>query len=270
MKSRIILLGTGNPNPDPERFGPSVAITVNDSLYLVDCGAGVARRVVEAGFPVSRITRLFLTHLHSDHTIGYPDVIFTPGVNDRIEPLEVYGPKGIASMTEHIMTAYRLDIQERIEGLEPANAEGYIVVPHEINEGAIYSDDNIQVDSFRVSHGSLESYGYKFFLPGRVVVISGDTNPSDNLIEYAKGCDVLIHEVYSENGLKKRTEEWREYHSSVHTSTRELAKIATKVRPKLLILYHQLFMNQTEEMLLREITEHYDGEVISGNDLDEF
>ena len=270
MKSKIILLGTGNPNPDPERFGPSVAIIVNDSLYLIDCGVGVVRRVAAAGIPVSKITRVFLTHLHSDHTIGYPDVILTPGVNERSEPLEVYGPKGLVDMTDHIMTAYKLDIQERIEGLEPANPDGYVVVPREIDEGAIYSDDNVQVEAFRVNHGLLESYGYKFILPDRIVVISGDTSHSDNLIKHADGCDVLIHEVYSMEGLKKRTKEWREYHSSVHTSTRELAEIATKVNPKLLIVYHQLFMKQSEEKLLKEITEHYEGKIVSGNDLDEF
>ena len=270
MKSKIILLGTGNPNPDPERYGPSVAITVNDYLYLIDCGAGVVRRVAEAGIPVSKITRVFITHLHSDHTIGYPDVILTPGVNERNQPLEVYGPKGLVGMTDHIMAAYKQDIQERVDGLEPANPEGYIVVPYEINEGPVYSDVNIRVEAFHVNHGSLESYGYKFILPDRVVVISGDTSPSENLIIHAKGCDVLIHEVYSAEGLKNRTKEWREYHSSVHTSTHELAKIATNVNPKLLILYHQLFMDQSVEMLLKEITEHYDGKVILGNDLDEF
>ncbi|MHA1290794.1 MAG: MBL fold metallo-hydrolase, partial [Candidatus Thorarchaeota archaeon] len=164
MKSKIILLGTGNPNPDPERFGPAVAIMVNDSLYLIDCGAGVVRRVAAAGIPVSKITRVFLTHLHSDHTLGYPDVILTPGVNDRNVPLEVYGPKGLVDMTDHIMAAYKVDIQERIEGLEPANQDGYVVIPCEIEEGTIYSDDNVQVEAFRVNHGSLDSYGYKFIL----------------------------------------------------------------------------------------------------------
>jgi len=270
MKSKIILLGTGNPNPDPERFGPSVAITVNDSLYLIDCGAGVVRRVAEAGISVSKITRVFLTHLHSDHTIGYPDVILTPGVIDRNEPLEVYGPKGLVDMTDHLMAAYKLDIRERIEGLEPANQEGYIVIPREIEEGKICSDDNVQVEAFRVNHGSLESYGYKFILPDRTVVISGDTCPSDNLIKHASGCDLLIHEVYSAEGLKERTDEWRKYHSVVHTSTLELAEIARKVQPKLLILYHQLFMNQTENELLQEITKHYEGKVVSSNDLDVF
>ena len=270
MKSKIILLGTGNPNPDPERFGPSVAITVNDSFYLIDCGAGVARRVAAAGISVSKITRVFITHLHSDHTIGFPDVILTPGVNDRNEPLEVYGPKGLTQMTEHIMEAYNLDIHERIEGLEPANKAGYVVHTHEIDEGVVYTDDNIKVEAFLVNHGSLESYGYKFVLPDRIVVISGDSCLSDNLIKHAKGCDILIHEVYSADGLKERTTEWKRYHSTVHTSTKELADIARKVKPKLLILYHQLFMNQTEEELLQEISEHYEGEVVSGNDLDVF
>jgi len=270
MRSRIILLGTGNPNPDPERFGPSVAILLNDSLYLVDCGAGVVRRVAAANIPVSKITHVFLTHLHSDHTIGYPDIILTPGVIERIEPLEVYGPKGTVNMTEHILAAYQSDIQERIDGLEPTNPKGYVVHPHEIEEGVVYSDESVQVDAFRVNHGSLESFGYRFTLPDRVVVISGDTTISQNLIMHAKDCDVLIHEVYSAEGLKKRSREWRKYHSSVHTSAVELVEIANKVKPKLLILYHQLFMGQSDEELLEEITTLYDGRVISGMDLDEF
>jgi len=270
MNSKIILLGTGNPNPDPERYGPSVAITVNDALYMVDCGAGVVRRLAAAGILVSKISRVFLTHLHSDHTIGYPDVILTPGVNERSEPLEVYGPKGLTDMTKHIIAAYKVDIRERIEGLEPANKDGYIVHTHEIAEGVVYTDNNLQVEAFLVDHGSLESYGYKFVLPDRKVVISGDTCLSENLIKYAKDCDILIHEVYSAEGLTKRTEEWRKYHSAVHTSTRELTEIVRKVKPKLLILYHQLFMNQTEDELLQEITKLYDGKVVSGNDLDVF
>jgi ribonuclease BN (tRNA processing enzyme) len=270
MKSKIILLGTGNPNPDPERFGPSIAITANNSLYLIDCGVGVARRVVGAGVSVSKITHVFLTHLHSDHTIGYPDVILTPGVIGREGPLEVYGPKGVRDMTSNIMAAYKLDIQERVSGLEPAVKDWYDVNPYEIEEGVVYSDDNVQVEAFRVDHGSMEAYGYKFIVPDRTIVISGDTRPSENLIKHAEGCDVLIHEVYSAEGLKKRTREWREYHSSVHTSTLELAAIAAKVKPKLLILYHQLFMKQSEEEMVGEITEHYDGRVISGDDLDKF
>ncbi len=160
--------------------------------------------------------------------------------------------------------------KERIQGLEPANQEGYIVYTHEIEEGIIYTDKDVKVEAFRVDHGTLESYGYKFILPDRTIVISGDTCPSENLIKYAMGCDILIHEVYSATGLKGRTEAWRRYHSSVHTSTHELVEIARKVKPKLLILYHQLFMEQSEEELFHEITEYYEGKVVSGKDLDVF
>ena len=270
MSSKIILLGTGTPNPDPNRLGPSVAIVVDDSLYLVDFGAGVVRQVATAGISVSKITRAFLTHLHSDHTIGYPDIILTPGVIGRREPLEVYGPRGLTDMTNHIMAAYEIDIQERIQGLEPANQNGYIVHAHEIDEGLIYTDENVKVEAFRVDHGTLESYGFKFILPDRTVVISGDTCPSANLIKNALGCDILIHEVYSAEGLQGRTEDWRRYHSSVHTSTRQLAEIVKEAKPELLVLYHQLFMKKSDDELLRDITEHYDGKVVSGNDLDVF
>ncbi len=270
MSSKIILLGTGTPNPNPDRLGPSVAVVVNDSLYLVDFGAGVVRQVAAAGISVSKITRAFLTHLHSDHTIGYPDIILTPGVIGRSEPLEVYGPRGLTDMTDCIMAAYEIDIQERIQGLEPTNQDGYIVHAHEIDEGLIYTDKDVKVEAFRVHHGSLESYGYKFSLPDRTVVISGDTCPSENLIKYAMGCDILIHEVYSATGLQGRTDAWRKYHSSVHTSTRELVEIAREVKPKLLILYHHLFMKQSEEELFHEITEYYEGKVVSGKDLDVF
>ena len=270
MSSKIILLGTGTPNPDPDRLGSSVAVVVNDSLYMVDFGAGVVRQVAAAGISVSKITRAFLTHLHSDHTIGYPDIILTPGIIGRREPLEIYGPRGLTDMTNHIMAAYEIDIQERIQGLEPANQDGYIVDTHEIDEGLIYKDKDVKVEAFRVDHGSLESYGYKFILPDRTIVISGDTCPSENLIKYAMGCDILIHEVYSAEGLQERAEDWRRYHSSVHTSTRQLAEIAKEVKPELLVLYHQLFMKQSEDELIQEITEHYDGRVVSGNDLDVF
>jgi len=270
MSSKIILLGTGTPNPDPERLGPSVAIVVNGLLYLVDFGAGVVRQVAAAGISVSKINRAFLTHLHSDHTIGYPDIILTPGVIGRNDSLEVFGPKGLTDMTNHIMEAYEVDIRERIQGLEPANQKGYIVHTHEIQEGLVYTDDNVKVEAFRVDHGSLESYVYKFILPDRTIVISGDTCPSENLIKHSKGCDILIHEAYSAEGLQGRTEDWRKYHSSVHTSTRELVEIANKVKPKLLVLYHQLFMKQSEEELLQEITEHYEGRVVSGSDLEVF
>ena len=240
MESKVILLGTGTPNPDADRSGPSVAITVDDSVYIIDFGTGVVRQAAKVGIQITKLTKAFLTHLHSDHTIGYPDLIFTPGVAGRTDPLELYGPKGLTDMTKHIMSAYQIDVNERILGLEPAERASYIVNTHEITEGRIYQDGCVQVEAFRVDHGSLESYGYKFEIPDRTVVISGDTSPSQNLVEVAKRCDVLIHEVYSAVGLESRPEEWQKYHSAVHTSSYELADIANTVKPGVLVMYHQL------------------------------
>ena len=270
MESKVILLGTGNPNPDVDRYGPSVAITVDDSVYIIDFGTGVVRRAAKAGIQVSRLTRAFLTHLHSDHTIGYPDLIFTSRVAGRTDPLEVYGPKGLTDMTKHIMSAYQADVKERITGLEPAEEDSYIIHTHEISAGRVYQDRLVEVEAFKVDHGSLEAYGYKFVTPNRTIVISGDTRPSQILIDTAKGCDILIHEVYSANGLKKRPEKWQKYHSAVHTSSHELAEIAYKVKPGVLVMYHQLLWGQTEEELMSEVSERYTGEVVSGHDLDVF
>ena len=270
LESKIVLLGTGTPNPDIDRFGPSIVIEVNDSVYVIDFGIGLVRRAVEAGIDATKLNRAFLTHLHSDHTIGYPDLILTPGVAGRKEPLEVYGPKGLTDMTRHIIDAYQIDINERVHGLEPTELSSFDVNTHEISEGGIYHDDNVGVVAFRVNHGGLEAYGYKFETPDRTVVISGDTSPSQNLIDYAKGCDILIHEVYSAIGLQSKPKEWRDYHSSVHTSSYELADIANKVEPGLLVLYHQLLWGRSEDELMIEISENYRGRVVSGHDLDVF
>ena len=268
MKSKLILLGTGTPNPDTDRSGPSVAVAVEDAVYIVDFGTGVVRQAVKAGIDVTKLTRAFLTHLHSDHTIGYPDLILTPGVAGRMNPLEVYGPHGLTDMTRHIMAAYEVDLNERVNGLEPAEMSSYIVNTHEIVEGRIYQDDIIEVEAFHVNHGSLEAYGFKFMTPDKTYVISGDTSPSQRLIDVSKGCDVLIHEVYSAIGLESRPEAWQKYHSAVHTSSYELAGIANQVKPSILVMYHQLLWGRTEKDLLSEVSERYSGNVVSGHDLD--
>lgn len=268
--SKVILLGTGTPNLDPNRCGPSVAITVNKSAYIIDFGPGVVRRATAAGIHPSQMTCAFLTHLHSDHTTGYPDLIFSPAVVGRTEPLEVFGPAGLTRMTDYIMTAYDEDLRERKRWPALSNERGYIVNTHEIGEGIIYHEDDTTVEAFRVDHGFLEAYGFKFLVEDRTIVISGDTRPSPALITKAKGCSILIHEVYTAEGLKNRPKEWQKYHSEVHTSTYELAEIAKLVKPELLVLYHQLHWSRTDDELLSEVTERYDGKVISGKDLDVF
>jgi ribonuclease BN (tRNA processing enzyme) len=272
--TQIVLLGTGTPNADPDRCGPAVAILVDGIPYLIDCGPGIVRRAAAAykagicGLAVENLNRLFLTHLHSDHTAGYPDLILTPWVLGRSEPLEVYGPEGTLSMTEHILAAYAQDIRVRRDGLEPSNDRGYRVKAHEIQEGACYQDANIRVEAIPVSHGAWPSFGFRFATPDKTIVLSGDTCPVDSLEEPSTGCDVLIHEVYAAERFKTRPKVWQDYHASMHTSAYELGKFAARVQPGLLILYHQLFWGASDDELLAEIRQHYDGIVVSGSDLD--
>ena len=276
--TKIVFLGTGTPNPDPNHSGNSIAIVVNDVPYIVDFGPGLIRKAATLspryggeieGLNVKNIKRAFLTHLHSDHTTGYADLILTPWVMGRDKPLEVYGPEGIGSMTRHILEAYREDIKMRLYGLEPANNQGWRVNAYEIMPGIIYQDENVTVEAFSVEHGSWpEAYGFKFKTPDRTIAISGDTKPCENLIENCKGVDILIHEVYSSKEYENLSEFWKKYHSEFHTSTNELADIAKQVNPGLLIFYHQLYWGSSDEELVREITDQYDGEVISAEDLD--
>jgi ribonuclease BN (tRNA processing enzyme) len=274
-KTQVVLLGTGTPNAEPERSGPAVAIVAGEAAYLVDFGPGVVRRAAAAfqkgvkALAVPNLKKAFVTHLHSDHTAGYADLILTPWVLGRKEPLEVYGPRGITAMTDHLVAAYREDIMVRLDGSEPANQTGFQVNAHEIEAGDIYKDTNVAVTAFPVKHGTWkEAFGYRFKTADRTIVISGDTTPSPTVIEACNGCDLLIHEVYSQAGFAKREPEWQKYHAAFHTSSRELAELAAKAKPGLLVLYHQLIWSSTEEELLSEIRRTYKGKVVSGHDLD--
>lgn len=278
--TQVVMLGTGTPNPDPERSGPAVAIVVNGTPYLVDFGPGVVRRASAmspsfgGSMPALEIKNLryaFLTHLHSDHTAGLSDLILTPWVLERDRPLELYGPAGIGEMASHVLRAYRADIDYRVYGLEPANDEGWRVNSHEIEEGVVFEDDNVTVEAFRVRHGTWpNAFGYRFATPDRVIVISGDTAPDENLEKHARGADILIHEVYSVEGFGGRDPAWQKYHSTNHTSAHELGELAARVKPGLLVLYHVLFWGASEESVLREVREKYSGEVVLADDLDVF
>jgi ribonuclease Z len=267
--TRAILLGTGNPNPEPDRMGPSSAVVSGDRVYIVDCGPGVIRRAAQAGIAMKQITRAFITHLHSDHTAGLPDLIFTPAVTGRTEALELYGPPGLRSMTSHIMKAYAQDMRIRLHGLEPAVAAAYVVHAHDVKPGEIYRDDAVRVTAFQVPHGAWEfAYGYRFEAKDKTIVFSGDTTYSEAVARACNGCDILIHEVYSAAGLAQRTPDWQRYHAAFHTSGIDLGKLAAAAKPKKLVLYHQLPMGQTAEEVIGEIRQNFAGEVVYGKDLD--
>ncbi len=273
----VVLLGTGTPNADPERSGPSLAIVANDVPYLVDAGAGIVRRAAAAAqmgvraLDAPRLARVFITHLHSDHTLGLADLLLTPWVLEREVPLEVYGPPGTARMVDHLLAAYEADIQRRIEGLQPQNATGQRAIVHEIGPGEVYRDANVVVTAFAVEHEQWPlAFGYRFDLGDRTVVVSGDTRPSEAVVAACDECDILVHEVYSDAGFARWSPEWQQYHSMAHTSASQLAALAQRARPGLLVLYHQLFWGASDADLVAEVQTGYDGSIVSGRDLDVF
>lgn len=288
VKTKVVMLGSGTPNTDPDRSGPAVAVIVGDNVYLVDFGSGVVRKTVAAyrngvsQLRASNLQRAFLTHLHSDHTTGYPDLILTPWILGRSEPLHVYGPEGTKKLTNKILEAYEDDIVGRVNGFTKADPSGVAVVANEIEEGMIYQDELVEVHAIRVEHGELkDAFAFKFIAPDKTVVISGDTNPCEALIEFAKGCDILLHEMYYGRGGVNLKPEWREYHASMHTSSLELGIIAQRINPKLLVTYHHVYlmgrnaadncdvdavMKQRDLEMLEDIKLHFDGRVILGED----
>jgi ribonuclease BN (tRNA processing enzyme) len=271
----LVVLGTGTPNADPDRSGPALAVVVNDTPYLIDAGAGVVRRAAAAeragvaGLAPSKLATVFITHLHSDHTVGLPDLIYTPWVLERPVPLRVYGPRGIRSMVDHLERAFTEDVRVRTEGAEPANTTGYRAMSQAIDTGVVYRDSNVVVRAFTVPHGDWSvAYGYRFDAGGRSIVISGDTRASEAVVRECNGCDVLVHEVYSADRFKTRPADWQRYHAAAHTSTTELAGLAQRARPKLLVLYHQLYWGADDDALIREIrAAGYTGDVVSARDL---
>ncbi len=288
MKTQLILLGTGTPNACPWASGPATAVVVGDRSYLVDFGPGVVRQAAKAyaqGVDALRPDRLqvaFCTHLHSDHTAGYADLIFTPWVLERPVPLQVYGPKGLQHMTDHIHAAYQADIDFRIHGFEKANAAGYQVEVHEIAGGIVYRDDYVTVEAIPTRHGTLESYAYKFTTGAGTILISGDTAPVEAL---AQPVDILLHEVEYTAGVAARQPKWQKYHREVHTFSTDLAQLAKQARPRLLVTYHRIYhleiqdnrydlaaeIARRDEAILREIREAgYAGHVVNGRDLEVF
>ncbi len=272
-QTRLILLGTGSPNLFPNRYQSSLAILVDDTPYIIDCGGGTLQRIAEAygtlhieALEFTKLTRLFITHLHPDHTVGIADFMIAPWVKHRTEALHIFGPAGTQKMCSLLLEAHQIGMHEHLYGSVPID-DPLQVSATDIDAGQIYQDDKVRVVAFRVQHGSLNAFGYKFYTPDKTIVVSGDTCFVPVMIEQARGCDILVHEVYSSAQLPQRPAGWQHYHSTVHTGTLELAKIAQEAQPKKLVLTHQLFWDNNPESLLTEMQQLYSGSIINGQDL---
>jgi len=272
----VILLGTGGPRPNPLASGPATAVQVGSRVFLFDAGPGIERRLNAAQLPINGVTALFVTHLHSDHTLGLPDLIFTSWVMGRKTPLAAFGPHGLRAMTDHIIAAWSEDIAIRTNGLEHEVRDGYRVTVHEIGAGVVYDSAGVRITAIPVSHGDWkEAFGYRIDTPTRSIVISGDTRPSDRILLAARDVDLLIHEVYPESRALPENrpggDDWPKYLRAFHTSDVELGRIAAAAKPKLLVLYHVVQNGGTDDEVLAGIRRGgFTGAVVVGKDLQRF
>jgi ribonuclease BN (tRNA processing enzyme) len=266
--AHLVVLGSGTPVPDPARSGPAAAVVVGSTAYLVDFGPGVVRRAEAASrngieaLDARRLAIAFATHLHSDHTAGLADLVLTPAVVGRHEPLRLFGPPGIEAMARDLLAAYAADLDARRATGD--DMRGYEVRTKTIappREGLIeaYRDERTVVRAFAVSHGETEALGYRFDAGGRSFVVSGDTAPSAAVAEACAGCDVLLHEVYCEKGFRAGPPGWQEYHRTHHTSGVELGALAARAMPKRLVATHVLDFGCTDAQILSEIASSFQG-----------
>lgn len=275
----VILLGTGTPVPDPNRQGPAIAMVYQGMSMVFDAGPGVVRQAAAAAvthrqpaLEPGKVRYVFLTHLHSDHTTGLPDLMLGGWVLGRATPLRVFGPPGTKALVDGILAGWVEDIDVR-QGVEELPPRGIKVEVTEIEaDGEVLDTHGVKVAAFTVPHGTWpHAFGYRVDAGGRSVVLSGDTDRSEAVSQACSGCDLLLHEVYSEAGFEGTTSKsFQRYHSTFHTSGPEVGEIATLAQAKEVVLYHQLFFGHDEASIVREVQSTYGGPVTSGNDLDRF
>jgi ribonuclease Z len=266
---RITLLGTGaGPPVNLRQFGPSTLVEAGGRRFLFDCGRGATIRLTQAGVPIGSINRMFLTHLHSDHVMQIPDLLLAGwvGPTGRKAPLEVWGPEGTRDMMDALEKAFAFDIHIRRDVDEQIPAAGISVRSHDIGEGVVLDEDGVTVTAFLVDHGPVApALGYRVDYHGRSVVVSGDTRPSDNLVKFAKGVDVLVHEAVDPVAQRAATANpaMTERIIAHHTTGEQAGQVFARVNPRLAVLSHA----PDSEALIAQIRQHYAGPLQGPQDL---
>jgi ribonuclease Z len=256
---RVTLLGTGTPFPSAERLGSAILVEVAGKKLLFDCGRGVVIRLTQAGVNPKDIDGLFLTHLHSDHVVGIPDLWLSGWFLGRDRTLPIWGPTGTHDMAEHLAQAFAFDIRIRQTGPDPLPAKGVEIDAKEVTQGEIYNDGLTRISAFLVDHGTVKpAFGYRVDSNGHSVVISGDTKFCQNLVDFAKGADCLIHVAWSA-GWKNPTAPSKRSIASAE----DAGRVFGIVKPKLGVVYHY----KDEEGLLEAVRKEYKGPLVIARDL---
>jgi ribonuclease Z len=274
-KIYAILLGTGFPRPDADRAGPSTAIVIGDRVFLVDAGRGVMQRVAGAGLKPASIQAVFLTHLHSDHIDGLPDVFHSTWQFGRGTPFQLYGPEGTSDVVDGIMEFYAADIHIRRDLTEKLPAAGATIDTHILKEGVVYQDGDLRVTAFLVDHFPVvPAFGFRFDTSSGSIVISGDTHPNQNLVRFAKDADVLIHEAYlpqsnAQSSAPADTVPEGAWFARYHSTAAEAGNDAARAEVKILVLTHLIphRRGDSDSLFREEAAKSFHGKIIVGHDL---
>lgn len=266
---RVTLLGTGSPRPVMDRFGPSILVEAGVEKFVVDAGRGSIQRLTQLGVSYKDITGVLLTHLHSDHTVGLPDLWLTGWLmSARATPTELWGPSGTADLARHLEAAYRFDedIRARDDGIPEAGGH---LVAHDIGEQVVLERNGVKITAFVVDHGRVKpALGYRVDYAGRSVVLSGDTRYSPTLVRAARGADLLIHEVAAASATEERSSAHTRAVLVHHITPERAGELFATVKPKLAVYSHiVLFPGISNQELLRQTRRRYSGPLVVGEDL---
>jgi ribonuclease Z len=279
---KVTLLGTASPTPRTDRFGPSTLVEAGDQKFLFDAGRGVPIRLVQIKVPLGKIDALFITHYHSDHTSGIPDVWLTgwlsPPYGRRAQPFRVIGPTGAKTLMANLEKAYALDVKIRIEDEKLPPAGVATSVEEFDQDGVVYEKNGVKVTAFTVDHGAAikPAVGYRVDYNGHAVVISGDTRPSENIVKYGKGADLLIHEVGSARPELLAASVPVQRIIAHHTTPKEAGTVFARAQPKLAAYTHIVLLSNekiaepTLDDVVAETRQTYDGPLVVGEDLMSF
>jgi ribonuclease Z len=253
-----------------ERFGPSIVIEAGQQKFLFDAGRGCLQRLTQAQIKYKDLSAVFFTHLHSDHVVGFPDLWLTGWLtSQRVEALKVFGPKGTKNMMTHLARAYEFDVRERVSD-KTSSATGVAINTEEINEGIVFDSGGVKITAFLVDHAPVKpAFGYRIDFAGRSVVLSGDTRPSENLVRYSKGVDLLIHEVVSPEILARLNFPPALAKTIVdyHTTPEQAGEIFSRAKPKMAVFSHIIQPIATESDIIPLVRKYYAGAVELGEDL---
>lgn len=268
---QVTLLGTGSPGPVLNRFGPSTLVEAGGQKFLFDAGRGALQRLAQIQVRWQDVDGVFLTHLHSDHLVGFPDLWLTgwllAGARDR--PLNVWGPRGTKKMMALLEQAYEYDIRIRLYD-DRAAPDGVVLLAEDIGEGTVFEKAGVKVTAFEVDHRPVKpAFGYRVDYGGRSVVLSGDTRLSENLIRYAQGVDLLIHEVAAPEAFRRAGGSPERAQSVIahHTTPEQAGDVFSRVKPRLAVYSHIVPPSATEQDLIPPTRKTYSGPLELGEDL---